>query len=256
MVFCDQDVTGYVLCLALPGSTDVFPVEVQMDMPQGVPDATWAYDRIGQAVVDYLNDGVLLGVVLQDSASPEQKANFRKHLPTVEEEDFLRQFLDEVVVTNDIAEAMYFAEDNVASLNCTLRLHIEEGENGTLLPTIRYGFERVYNLFLFECYELLKDKRLKKCQLCGRYFFPGKSKAKFCSDSCRSKSHTTNSSDEYKAYRRANDAKHKQFSSGQISQKAYDDWQNEAKEARTAYTQKELTWSEYETVLKQNLRQK
>ena len=256
MVFYDQDVKDYTLCLAVPGAMDAFPVEVQLGVSQDGHDYARFYDRIGQAVVDYLNDGVLLGIAQRDDVSPEQKTNFQKYIPTKEEEEILRRFLDEVVATNNLAGDDFFVGGIPTQLVCKLSLSIKEGDSGELYPSVRHSFEKVFDLFLFECYELLKERRLKKCQQCGRYFFPGRSKAKFCSNSCRSASHSANSSPEYKAYRKANDTKHKQLCGQQISLDAYNHWQDEARGAMDAYSKNELTWSEYETVLKKDIRQK
>ena len=261
MIFYDGHVTKYILRISRYGRSDPSAEDVYAETGGVGPRLSHqlTYRRIGDAVLEYLNEKKILGVAYQESGhTHEQLKRFHAHLPTEEETEQLRQFLDDVVIPAWCGQplSLPITALNIEDLpNRKTRLYVDS--DGFL--GVESVAEDLYHLYIAECYEIwASNTRVAKCPYCGRYFRPRTSKADFCSNKCRNAYHNENSSSIYKQYRRAYDRNGKYINnpchvSTPDEWGAFEQWKWEAKEARKQREAGLITKAEFDAVIERNI---
>lgn len=245
----------HILCLSkndVDGSID------ERICVKGITDGYIA--PLGKAVIDFINGSHFLGTALQkDENSPTQKW-LRAHSLSEEQIETLHRLLDEVILPRDLSELDFINADIPLHADCQIHLAVSETDGGDLFTETRYYAESLYDLFIIECFEMVRfGVSIGKCEHCGKFFLlNSKRKRKYCSDACKAR-HNEHKSPAYEAFRRSDRAKRNYVTRtgrAPAARARYEAWRATARNAQGSYERGEISLAEFETVLSIDIKSK
>ena len=188
----------------------------------------------------------------------QRKIFIQQNSPTEAQRGLLKAFVDTFLVAQDEDERLGLIGGGEYHYKDTIILERRE-ENGGMVGEI-HRFDSAYDLFFFECIEMYRrGQRVYRCkrESCGKYFFSKNGRpADFCSGACRS-ANNENKSPEYKAYRKACDAKRTYASRHKEDtelQKRFARWNNDAYYAMGQVTDGKMTMEELAVILNEDIK--
>lgn len=236
---------------------DSFAEEICLELEmQG--NYIYGTSRIGDALIKFLNGESFLGLSLGDSMLPDFEAFINTQKPTAVQEETLRRFLDVVLVSRDIYEAVSLVDELQLRADGCFEFAVHDTPDETTVPVTKFSSTNAYSIFLYECFEMFsRGHRLRKCSHCGKYYFPvTERESKFCSDRCRSQSFE--SKDHYQAmYRKTNRARNKYANYHKVDpdvQERYRNWKYRANAALIDLRDGRITETQFEEILAENIK--
>lgn len=262
MLFYDNDVYKYELYIALKPNIEGFDEEIRLHYyDEKNPDQVMTlYRGNNRAVVDFLNDDNFFSFFPLDEPTDAQNVRYSKHIPTDAEREVLNRFLDEVIISKDSLDRFWFCKDVSCTYKSETRIisSLNDDEEKPFISFV-YSFERAYDLFLFECMEMLRThQKLGMCSHCGRYFYPKNLRAKYCSQKCHSDANKIKSP-AAQMYQKSYFAKHKyaiRHADNPQVQQDYHTWLIDANSAKVKFERGEISESEYTAILCRDIKYK
>lgn len=260
MNFYDDDIREFELYFAVDAGTEWFQSYVRFTPAQentsfDFLDAKYANERF---VIKYLNGESFLGVCFRSDLTPIQSARFASYRPSATEEWTLRMFIDGAIIGENPVEFRSLARGNTFSYTSKSSAEFVSPDEETSILALKHRFTRPYDLFLCECFEMLRSKqKIDKCTCCGKYYYPTSGHArKYCSDHCRIEANSPKTSADI-AYRKADNTKARYANRNKADltiQQTYAQWKREAFSAKLRYERGEIGETEFRDVLSRDIK--
>lgn len=250
MNFYDDEIKGYTISFAGNPEAEGFRSKVRFtpantSTSERFVDAV--YETNARFVLRFLNRESLLGVTFRNDVSQAQQARFCKHLPTEAEEQRLRILVDGILVGENRTTAEAFVSAGAYCYKDCVEAGMVDIDGRRVLE-FNHSFDRVYDVFLCECFEILRSgQRIAKCRQCGKYYYPQTNHStRYCSEKCRmlaNRPATPVDEAFSKAYNTKNRYRGRHKEDAAV-QSRFHKWRQEAETARVKYERGEIDWQE------------
>lgn len=260
MNFYDDEIKGYTISFASNTAVEGFRSRVRF-IPAKEPTCDYFIDAIYEAntrfVLRYLNGESLFGITLRNEISQPQWERLYKHLPSEMEEMKLRTLVDGLLVGENRAATEALIGLGEYSYQDCVRAEMVDVDGQSVLE-FSHSFARVYDVFLCECFEILRaGQRIAKCKQCGKYYYPQTNHStRYCSEKCRGIANKPATPVD-EAYRKAYNTKNRyraRHKADTAVQNRFRKWQREAETARLKYERGEIGYQECFRIFDQNIK--